>query len=496
MSTEFQLKQEVCLNKTNFDEWSFLIKNSLMTKKKSKLTQQDLGMIAKSYDALTKAIIISNVPKDVLKHIKNFQTVFDIMAKLKEIYKGSENAKSIYDCNDIISEIKELFSYLEKHNKYLRKLEKLRMLYLSFPQQAIKEDYIDVDLFFKNNVDSHNIDDYKFNLLNKNRNYANYNNKDTVWTFDTGASEHTIGNKNILTNFEKEKVTLDVQIIQPTNLKEVEHMNGHGSKHKTVLYSIFGYRAYCKDFSNNNKKIEIKTSCYKSIHLVRKVVFYEFTPGKLTLTDSNNKNKFNRILPKYFNLENYSIHISNENTTSSTNSVNNQQKDTNQTEDKTGNTNLSHNQQIDDNQIKNIKLNSSYENNSSFIKNNYDKVANNSNMEEIIFTDEPNINNESQNFELISNHSTENIIDKTKITKRFNSNGKNHWIEAMNAELQNLYHNKIMIFKKKISKGVIPITTKWASKFGIEIEAIGFNQTKSIDYDLIYSPTLSIDSLK
>ena len=149
-----------------------------------------------------------------------------------------------------------------------------------------------------------------------------------------------------------------------------------------------------------------------SIHLVRKVVFYEFTPGKLTLTDSNNKNKFNRILPKYFNLENYSIHISNENTTSSTNSVNNQQKDTNQTEDKTGNTNLSHNQQIDDNQIKNIKLNSSYENNSSFIKNNYDKVANNSNMEEIIFTDEPNINNESQNFELISNHSTENIIDK------------------------------------------------------------------------------------
>jgi len=61
--------------------------------------------------------------------------------------------------------------------------------------------------------------------------------EDTVWTFDTGASEHTIGNKNILTNFEKEKVTLDVQIIQPTNLKEVEHMNGHGSKHKTVLYS-------------------------------------------------------------------------------------------------------------------------------------------------------------------------------------------------------------------------------------------------------------------
>jgi len=45
----------------------------------------------------------------------------------------SLKAKSIYDSNDIISEIKELFSFLEKHNKYLRKLEKLRMLYLSFP---------------------------------------------------------------------------------------------------------------------------------------------------------------------------------------------------------------------------------------------------------------------------------------------------------------------------------------------------------------------------
>jgi len=51
------------------------------------------------------------------------------------------------------------------------------------------------------------------------------------------------------------------------------------------------------------------------VHLVREVVFDETTSGKLTLTDSNNKNKFKRFLPKYFNLDNYSIHISNENTT-------------------------------------------------------------------------------------------------------------------------------------------------------------------------------------
>jgi len=33
-------------------------------------------------------------------------------------------------------------------------------------------------------------------------------------------------------------------------------------------------------------------------------------------------------------------------------------------------------------------------------------------MEDIIFIDEPNINNESQDFEPISNHSTKNIIAK------------------------------------------------------------------------------------
>jgi len=35
MYTEFQLKQEVHLNKTNFDEWSFFINNTLIAKKAS-----------------------------------------------------------------------------------------------------------------------------------------------------------------------------------------------------------------------------------------------------------------------------------------------------------------------------------------------------------------------------------------------------------------------------------------------------------------------------
>jgi len=42
MSIEFQRKQDVCLNKTNFDEWSFLIKHTSMVKKVSDYDDKDL----------------------------------------------------------------------------------------------------------------------------------------------------------------------------------------------------------------------------------------------------------------------------------------------------------------------------------------------------------------------------------------------------------------------------------------------------------------------
>ncbi|KAL6635779.1 hypothetical protein U3516DRAFT_733595 [Neocallimastix sp. 'constans'] len=119
-------------------------------------------------------------------------------------------------------------------------------------------------------------------------------------------------------------------------------------------------------------------------YLKNKVVFDESIPSK--------------ILPKYFNQDNYSTHISNENTTTNKNSFNNQQNY--------------------DNQIDNAKFNLSYENNAYLNQNNDDDVTNNFNMEDniyiyiYIYIDEPNINNESQDFELISYHSSENIIDK------------------------------------------------------------------------------------
>jgi len=82
-----------------------------------------------------------------------------------------------------------------------------------------------------------------------------------------------------------------------------------------------------------------------------------------------------------------------------------------------------------------------------------------------------------------------------------------HWIKAMRSEIQNFYDNDIMTFIKHLPKGVKPTSTKWVYtlkkddngniiKFKARLVARGFSQKKGTDYDLTYSPTLSLDSLK
>ena len=82
-----------------------------------------------------------------------------------------------------------------------------------------------------------------------------------------------------------------------------------------------------------------------------------------------------------------------------------------------------------------------------------------------------------------------------------------YWIKAMRDEIQNFYDNEIMTFIKHLPKGVKPTSTKWVYtikkdsngnivKFKARLVARGFTQRKGTDYELTYSPTLSIDSLK
>jgi len=68
------------------------------------------------------------------------------------------------------------------------------------------------------------------------------------------------------------------------------------------------------------------------IHYVREVVFDESTPGKLTLNGLNSNINNSKISSKYFNLDNYSMNINNDNETNNQqqnkiNQVNNQQQE-------------------------------------------------------------------------------------------------------------------------------------------------------------------------
>ena len=84
---------------------------------------------------------------------------------------------------------------------------------------------------------------------------------------------------------------------------------------------------------------------------------------------------------------------------------------------------------------------------------------------------------------------------------------KKKWLEAINDELKNLYDNNIMSLVFELPYNKKPIRTKWVFtikrdsnnniiKFKARIVAKGYSQIRGIDYELTFSPTLSIDSIK
>ncbi|ORX33612.1 hypothetical protein BCR36DRAFT_448949 [Piromyces finnis] len=114
---------------------------------------------------------------------------------LKKLY--SLKAKNLTDCKDIINQINEIFYVMNRNNIQLGTWEKIRVLYLSFPKNLREKIHPN-----GNESGEEKSDESTISLV-----IDSPDNK-TIWTFDTGASEHITNNKDILTNFEEEKVIL------------------------------------------------------------------------------------------------------------------------------------------------------------------------------------------------------------------------------------------------------------------------------------------------
>jgi len=122
-----------------------------------------------------------------------------------------------------------------------------------------------------------------------------------------------------------------------------------------------------------------------------------------------------------------------------------------------------------------------------------------------------NIDNENNKRIEISNNTSEIANITLNVPSSFHEEitGKNkeERLNAINDELNNLYSNKIMTYVSKLPEDKNPIKTKWIfsikkdsnniiTRFKARSVAKGFSQIRGIDYELTFSPTLSIDSMK
>jgi len=220
MNQNTTLLPEDRLNKNNYEEWHFVIENILesndildnaRTDVMGTLEQQIIEirrtenpdpntvrnlerqyLETKKKDAMAKTIICTNVSHEVVGKIKGLTTAFAVMEKIKTLYGRrrsddvqyllkkmySIKAKSIYECKEAVTELLEIFEKLNNLNVNMDELEKIRILYLSFPLilqiMAVPEENQNLDNYLSKVRHIVNFRIYAFNANNgASRNHHN-----------------------------------------------------------------------------------------------------------------------------------------------------------------------------------------------------------------------------------------------------------------------------------------------------------------------------------
>ena len=154
MTKEFILNKEQFLNGSNFDPWFGKIKTALETRKLLKNLNihviasikenipNDVEKLKKveKKNSKTKSLIINNITDDVYEHVKNLEYSFEVMSKLKSLYKKDKSV-TLQEWMDKLQKLKA-----NKLNEIVSTLFKIREIFKDLSGLVLFKEFITIDL--------------------------------------------------------------------------------------------------------------------------------------------------------------------------------------------------------------------------------------------------------------------------------------------------------------------------------------------------------------
>jgi len=147
MTKEFILNKEQFLNGSNFDPWFGKIKTALETRKLLKnlnidVIPNDVEKLKKveKKNSKAKSLIINNITDDVYEHVKNLEYSFEVISKLKSLYKKDKSV-TLQEWMDKLQKLKA-----NKLNEIVSTLFKIREIFKDLSGLVLFKEFITIDL--------------------------------------------------------------------------------------------------------------------------------------------------------------------------------------------------------------------------------------------------------------------------------------------------------------------------------------------------------------